>query len=111
MGKNDYDFSGYATKNNLKCTDGRVIRKDALRWGELKSHIKEMIFVDHIFTHSSFINNTLHIEDLLVKSINDEPTKERIQWLMEIIIEHYRDFNFDKSSFDTFLEGSNFLVA
>lgn len=24
-----YDFSGYATKNNIRCTDGRVIRKGA----------------------------------------------------------------------------------
>ena len=24
-----YDFSGYATKNDLKCSDGRTIRKDA----------------------------------------------------------------------------------
>ena len=24
-----FDFSGYATKNNLKCSDGRTIRKDA----------------------------------------------------------------------------------
>lgn len=26
-----FDFSGYATKNDLKCTDGRTIRKDAFR--------------------------------------------------------------------------------
>ena len=26
-----YDFSGYATRNDLKCTDGRVIRKDAFK--------------------------------------------------------------------------------
>lgn len=26
-----YDFSGYATKNGLKCTDGRVILKDAFK--------------------------------------------------------------------------------
>lgn len=26
---NKYDFSGWATKNNLKCADGRTIRKDA----------------------------------------------------------------------------------
>lgn len=26
-----YDFSGYATKNDLKCTDGRIIRKDAFK--------------------------------------------------------------------------------
>lgn len=27
----EYDFSGYATKNDLKCTDGRTIRKDAFK--------------------------------------------------------------------------------
>jgi HK97 family phage prohead protease len=26
-----YDFSGYATKNDLKCTDGRTIRRDAFK--------------------------------------------------------------------------------
>jgi hypothetical protein len=26
-----YDFSGYATKNDLKCTDGRTIRQDAFK--------------------------------------------------------------------------------
>lgn len=25
----EYDFSGYATKNNLRCSDGRIIRQDA----------------------------------------------------------------------------------
>ena len=28
MGEN-YDFSGYATRNDLLCDDGRVINKDA----------------------------------------------------------------------------------
>ena len=31
MKKKQYDFSGYATKVNLKCSDGRVIRKDAFK--------------------------------------------------------------------------------
>lgn len=26
-----YDFGGYATKNDIKCTDGRIIRKDAFK--------------------------------------------------------------------------------
>lgn len=26
-----YDFSGWATKNNLKCSDGRIIKKDAFK--------------------------------------------------------------------------------
>lgn len=28
---NEFDFSGYATKNGLKCSDGRVILKDAFK--------------------------------------------------------------------------------
>lgn len=31
MGKTNYDFSGYATKNDLKCSDGRTILKDAFK--------------------------------------------------------------------------------
>ena len=27
----EYDFSGWATKNNLQCSDGRIIRKDAFK--------------------------------------------------------------------------------
>ena len=27
----NYDFSGWATRNDLKCTDGRIIRKDAFK--------------------------------------------------------------------------------
>lgn len=31
MKNKKYDFSGYATKNDLKCSDGRTIRKDAFK--------------------------------------------------------------------------------
>ena len=31
MSKTDYDFGGYVTKYGLKCTDGRVILKDAFK--------------------------------------------------------------------------------
>ena len=31
MSKEKFDFSGYATKNDLKCSDGRTIRKDAFK--------------------------------------------------------------------------------
>ena len=27
----DYDFSGWATKNDIECSDGRTIRKDAFK--------------------------------------------------------------------------------
>ena len=29
--KDNYDFSGWATKNNLECSDGRIIIKDAFK--------------------------------------------------------------------------------
>lgn len=31
MAVKDYDFSGWATRNNIKCSDGRTIRKDAFK--------------------------------------------------------------------------------
>jgi hypothetical protein len=31
MDKTKYDFSGYVTKNNVKCTDGRIILRDAFK--------------------------------------------------------------------------------
>lgn len=31
MNNSSYDFSGWATKNNIKCSDGRVIRRDAFK--------------------------------------------------------------------------------
>lgn len=31
MALEQYDFSGWATRNNLKCSDGRTIRKDAFK--------------------------------------------------------------------------------
>lgn len=31
MDTNTYDFSGWVTKNDIKCTDGRVIRQDAFK--------------------------------------------------------------------------------
>lgn len=31
MKNNKYDFSGWATRNNIKCSDGRIIRRDAFK--------------------------------------------------------------------------------
>ena len=31
MGAKTYDFSGWATKNDIRCTDGRIIRKNAFK--------------------------------------------------------------------------------
>ena len=32
---NNYDFSGWATRANLKCSDGRTILKDAFKHNDM----------------------------------------------------------------------------
>ena len=32
-----YDFSGYATRNNVKCSDGRIIMRDAFKDNDHKN--------------------------------------------------------------------------
>lgn len=36
MNKTDYDFSGWATRNDIRCDDGRVILKDAFKLNDQK---------------------------------------------------------------------------
>lgn len=42
MTKKDFDFSGWATKNDLKCSDGRTIRKDA--FNECNGHVVPLVW-------------------------------------------------------------------
>ena len=70
-----YDFSGYATKNDLKCADGRTIRKNAFRdcdgevvplvWqhshgkpGDVLGHALLENREDGVYTYGSFNNTT-----------------------------------------------------
>ncbi|WP_111710156.1 hypothetical protein [Lutibacter citreus] len=75
-----------------------IIRKDSERWNGLKEIINELLYVDDITEQSSFINNTLHLEDLITKSINDDPSEEHIYFLVHQIIKNYTDFNFKNES-------------
>ena len=40
----EYDFAGYATRANMRCSDGRIIAKDAF---------KHQFTVKHIITEQS----------------------------------------------------------
>ena len=40
-----YDFSGYATRNDLRCSDGRTITKDAFKDKLAIEHLDNTIFV------------------------------------------------------------------
>lgn len=75
-----------------------IIRKDSERWNGLKEIINELLYVDDITEQSSFINSSFHIEDLITKSINDDPSEEHIHFLINQIIKNYTDFNFKNES-------------
>lgn len=76
-----------------------ILRKDVDRWNSLKGIINELLYVDKITEYSSFINSTFHIEDLISKSIYDDPSDKHISFLVRQIIKNYTKFNFENESF------------
>jgi hypothetical protein len=76
-----------------------ILRKDDDRWQSLKEIINELLYVDEITEYSSFINSTFHIEDLISKSINDDPSEKKISFLVHQIIEKYNIFSFKNEAF------------
>ncbi|WP_434036322.1 hypothetical protein [Formosa sp. 4Alg 33] len=76
-----------------------ILRKDVDRWNSLKGIINELLYVDKITEYSSFINSTFHIEDLISKSIYDDPSDKHISFLVHQIIKNYTKFNFENESF------------
>jgi len=53
VNKNDYDFGGWATRNDIRCSDGRTIRRDAFKDCDGKS-------VPLVFNHNhSTVSNVL----------------------------------------------------
>lgn len=76
-----------------------ILRKDDDRWQSLKEIINELLYVDEITEYSSFINSTFHIEDLISKSINDDPSDKYISFLVHQIIEKYNIFSFKNEAF------------
>lgn len=76
-----------------------IIRKENGRWDNLKATINGLLYVNDITEKSSFINNTLHIEDLISKSIYDDPSDKHISFLVHQIIKNYTKFNFKNESF------------
>ncbi len=75
-----------------------LLRKEKNRWDGLKETINTLLFVDDITSHSSFINSSLHIEDLFIKSVNDDPSEAKIEFLVNHIIEKYDDFYLENES-------------
>ena len=53
-----------------------------------------MLYEKDILYVSSFINNTLHIEDLIKCSIENDRDSKKIKFILNEIIAAYQDFNF-----------------
>jgi hypothetical protein len=69
-----------------------VLRKQE-RWDELKDVVNKYLYVDNIFQIKSFINLSLHIEELIKKSIIDNPKESNIHFFLNLIVKAYDDFN------------------
>lgn len=74
-----------------------VLRKEK-RWEDLKEIVNTYLYTDNILQSKSFINLGLHVEDLFKKSINENPTKNNIEFLIHQIIKSYDDFNYGNDS-------------
>lgn len=74
--------------------------KDYNRWDTLKDFINKLIFVDGMLHFKSFIRLNLHIEELLVQSIKDNPSEENVHFLIKQIITDYENYEKNESLLD-----------
>lgn len=74
-----------------------ILRKED-RWETLKEVVNGYLYVDDILKCKSFINNSIHIEDLLKKSLQDNPIEEKFEFLIDKIINGYDDFSMNDDS-------------
>ncbi len=72
-----------------------ITRNNPDRWEKLSIRLDELLIVEGIFKERSFINNTLHIEDLLKRSIIANPNEEKIRYIIDLITKEYDGINFN----------------
>lgn len=56
----EFDFSGYATKNDLRCSDGRIIRRDAFKEND---GMKVPLVWQHMYDEPANILGHAHLEN------------------------------------------------
>ncbi|TDS13542.1 hypothetical protein DFQ03_2835 [Maribacter caenipelagi] len=76
----------------------RVIRNEPRRWIALKEIVNPLIYQKEILYNTSFINNSLHIEELIKVSVIDNPNIKNINFILSEIFECYEDFSFQNST-------------
>lgn len=83
-----------------------VLRKED-RWNELKETVNSYLNTDNILHLKSFINTSLHIQDLFKKSITEDKNEGSIYFLFERIVRGYDDFN---TNDDSLLNGLTYFL-
>lgn len=85
MGKKKYDFSGWATRNDLRCSDGRTIRKDAFKIND--GQIVPLVWQhqhnspDNVLGHALLENREEGV--YMYGSFNDTPKAQHAKALVE----------------------------
>lgn len=82
---NNYDFSGWATKNDLQCNDGRVIRRDAFKGNDGMKvplvYMHQHTSVDNVLGHAILENREegVYMYGYLNGTEDGQKAKEQIQ--------------------------------
>lgn len=75
-----------------------LLRKED-RWNNLKDLVNDLLYKDNVLDYKSSINSRLHVENLILSSLEDNPTTEKISFVTERILEKYQDFSFNDEVF------------
>lgn len=76
-----------------------LLRKEDKRWNNLKDLVNDLLYKDNVLDYKSSINSRLHVEDLILSSLEDNPTTEKISFVTKRILEKYQDFSFNDEVF------------
>ena len=87
----DCDFSGYATRNDLTCSDGRIIKKDAFKDNDGK---KVSLVFDHVHNDVNAVLGHAYLENrddgvYAYGYFNDTETLLR-SWFLMVMLNHYQ---------------------
>ncbi|WP_047416547.1 hypothetical protein [Cellulophaga sp. Hel_I_12] len=80
-----------------------IIRKQPERWMAFEEHVNPHLFTKGVLEISNFINSSVHIEQLIKRSIKSDPAPEKIEFILKEIIECYKDFHFHNETLLNYL--------
>ncbi|MBD3862317.1 hypothetical protein [Olleya marilimosa] len=71
-------------------------KKDA--WNELRVTVNALLFHERVLEFKSSINSSLHVEDLISKSLQDDDSQTKIDFIISKILDKYSGFSIGDDS-------------